>query len=49
MLGGGIDAEKVAEWSARFGPDTIFLVGSSLYAQGDLRSAAARLREAVEG
>jgi ribulose-bisphosphate carboxylase large chain len=47
MLGGGIDAERIGEWARRFGPDTIFLVGSSLYAQGDLRTAAARLREAV--
>lgn len=48
MLGGGIDAERIGEWARRFGPDTIFLVGSSLYAQGDLRAAAKKLREAVE-
>ena len=29
-----------AEWARRFGPDTVLLVGSSLYAQRDLRAAA---------
>ena len=45
--GGGVDAARVPEWVARYGTDTIFLVGSSLYAQGDVRRAAARLAEAV--
>lgn len=47
MLGGGIDLDRAGEWASRFGSDTVLLVGSSLYAQGDLRAAAARLREAV--
>ncbi|MGH7700467.1 MAG: RuBisCO large subunit C-terminal-like domain-containing protein [Gemmatimonadales bacterium] len=41
--GGGVDAARVPEWVERYGPDTIFLVGSSLYAQGDVERAAARL------
>ncbi|MGH9381376.1 MAG: RuBisCO large subunit C-terminal-like domain-containing protein [Thermoanaerobaculia bacterium] len=48
MLGGGIDLERVGEWASRFGPDTVLLVGSSLYAQGDLRAASSRLRQAIE-
>jgi ribulose-bisphosphate carboxylase large chain len=47
MLGGGIDLERAEEWASRFGPDTVLLVGSSLYAHGDLRAAAARLRAAL--
>ncbi len=46
--GGGIDAARVAHWAELYGPDTMFLVGSSLYAQGDVERAARRLREAVE-
>ncbi len=41
--GGGIDARRVPEWIERFGSDTIFLLGSSLYAGGDPRRAAERL------
>lgn len=44
---GGIAAERVPEWLDRYGPDTVFLLGSSLYRQKDLRAAAARLVEAV--
>jgi len=46
--GGGIDAAQVPEWLGRWGPDTVFLVGSSLYAQGDIESAARRLLDAVQ-
>lgn len=46
--GGGVDASRVAEWNARYGRDTIFLVGGSLYAQGDLEAASRRFRAAVE-
>lgn len=39
VAGGGVDAERVGYWIDRYGHDTIFLIGSSLYAQGDLVSA----------
>jgi ribulose-bisphosphate carboxylase large chain len=48
VAGGGIDAARVPEWLERYGSDTIFLVGSSLYVQGDVRRAAERLAEEVE-
>lgn len=47
MLGGGIDVDRVGEWASRFGPDAVLLVGSSLYAHGNLRAAASRLRQAI--
>jgi ribulose-bisphosphate carboxylase large chain len=46
---GGIDAARVPYWIEQYGPDTIFLLGASLYAQRDLRGAAARLAGAVAG
>jgi len=33
--GGGIDAARVPQWIERYGADTIFLIGGSLYAQPD--------------
>jgi len=45
--GGGIDARKVPDWIERFGADTIFLIGGSLYAQADLTRASAALVEAI--
>ncbi|MGH7644932.1 MAG: RuBisCO large subunit C-terminal-like domain-containing protein, partial [Gemmatimonadales bacterium] len=45
--GGGIDAARVPHWIERYGGDTIFLVGSSLYAQPDLEAAARGLVESV--
>jgi ribulose-bisphosphate carboxylase large chain len=47
VAAGGIAADRVPEWLDRYGPDTVFLLGSSLYRQRDLRGAAARLVEAV--
>lgn len=44
--GGGIDRRRVPLWVSRYGPDTIFLLGGSLYAAGDLEGAT---RELVEG
>ncbi len=44
---GGIDAARVPHWIERYGPDTIFLLGSSLYAQPDPGRAARRLVGAV--
>jgi len=46
---GGIDAARVPHWLDRYGTDTIFLVGGSLYAQPDLTAAARRLAAAVGG
>ena len=40
---GGIDAARVPHWIARYGADTIFLIGGSLYAQPDPATAAERL------
>lgn len=45
--GGGIEAARVPEWLARWGPDTAFLIGGSLYAQGDYEAATRRLVEAM--
>ncbi|MGH9260079.1 MAG: RuBisCO large subunit C-terminal-like domain-containing protein [Acidimicrobiales bacterium] len=45
--GGGIEAARVPHWIERYGGDTIFLVGSSLYAQADLDAAARGLVASV--
>ena len=45
---GGMDVARVGHWTRRYGPDTLVLIGGSLYAQGDLQRAAAALRAAVE-
>jgi ribulose-bisphosphate carboxylase large chain len=45
---GGVDAARVPEWFGLWGADTIFLVGGSLYAQGDIEAASKRLLESVE-
>lgn len=47
MPAGGIDAARVPHWIERYGADTIFLLGGSLYRQPDLARAAERLVEAV--
>jgi ribulose-bisphosphate carboxylase large chain len=47
VAGGGVDAERVPYWIRQYGNDTMFLVGSSLYAQRDLRSATARLVDSI--
>ena len=44
---GGLDAVRVPHWVERYGADTIFLVGGSLYAQPDLTAAARRLADQV--
>ncbi len=44
---GGIDAARVPHWIERYGADTIFLIGGSLYAQHDPATAAERLVAAV--
>jgi len=47
MLGGGIDAARLASWIPRYGPDTIYLVGGSLYARASVQEGAAELAELV--
>jgi ribulose-bisphosphate carboxylase large chain len=47
MPGGGIDAARIPHWVDRYGPDTIFLVGGSLYAEPDLESGTRKLAEAL--
>ncbi len=42
-LGGGIDAERLARLIPRFGPDTLYLAGSGLFARPGLREAAGEL------
>jgi ribulose-bisphosphate carboxylase large chain len=44
---GGIEADRVPHWIGRYGTDTIFLVGGSLYAQPDVAAATRRLVDAV--
>lgn len=44
---GGIDVDKIALLVERYGVDTIFLVGSSLYAQSDLEKASRNLLDTV--
>jgi ribulose-bisphosphate carboxylase large chain len=44
---GGIDAGRVPHWIDRYGADTIFLIGGSLYARPDPIAAAERLVAAV--
>lgn len=44
---GGIEASRVPDWIERYGADTIFLLGGSLYRQPDLARATKRLVDAV--
>lgn len=45
---GGMSVQSAPAWARRYGPDTMLLIGGSLYAQGDLAAGAAALRQAVE-
>src|SRR3989442_843501 len=45
--GCGIDAARVPEWSDRYGVDSMFLIGGSLYAHRDLARAAGDLLDVV--
>lgn len=47
VSGGGVDVAHVPYWLDRYGPDTMFLVGSSLYAQRNLAAATKRLVESI--
>jgi ribulose-bisphosphate carboxylase large chain len=44
---GGIDVTRIPYWLDRYGPDTIFLVGSSLYSRGDLTVASRTLMKSL--
>ena len=46
--GGGIDVKIVPHWLGQYGPDTILLIGGSLYSQSDLTEATRRLVDAVD-
>lgn len=47
VLGGGVDVKRVPHWIERYGADVMFLIGSSLYAQGEVEAAARGLVETV--
>jgi ribulose-bisphosphate carboxylase large chain len=47
VLGGGVAVAEIPRWIERFGRDVMFLVGGSLYAQGDLERAAQHLLATV--
>jgi ribulose-bisphosphate carboxylase large chain len=42
VAGGGVDAGRVRYWMRLYGPDIIYLIGSSFYRQRDLEDAARR-------
>lgn len=46
-IGGGMDARRAPYWIERYGPDTIVLIGGSLYAQGDITAASRELLQAL--
>jgi ribulose-bisphosphate carboxylase large chain len=47
MLGGGIDAARLESWIPLYGPDTIYLIGGSLYARAAVVEGAAELAALV--
>jgi ribulose-bisphosphate carboxylase large chain len=48
VVGGGVQVETLPRWAARYGPDTVFLVGGSLYSlDDDLEEAARSLVQAL--
>lgn len=47
--GGGMSTDRAADWAKRYGSDTIFLIGGSLYGQGDLITASRKLKQAIGG
>ena len=46
--GGGIDVGRIDHWRRTYGPDTVFLIGGSLYAQPNLARACSALVSALE-
>jgi ribulose-bisphosphate carboxylase large chain len=47
VAGGGVKVESLPRFAARYGPDTVFLVGGSLYLQHDLEEASRQLVQAL--
>lgn len=48
--GGGINRESVSEWHRKYGNDTIFLIGGSLYLHPDgMETAVRELQESLSG
>jgi ribulose-bisphosphate carboxylase large chain len=47
MLGGGIDAARLERWIPVYGPNTIYLLGGSLFARASPRDGAAELANLV--
>ncbi|HEV8629471.1 MAG TPA: RuBisCO large subunit C-terminal-like domain-containing protein [Thermoanaerobaculia bacterium] len=47
VAGGGVQVQTLPRWAARYGPDTIFLVGGSLYQQDNLEEASRQLVQAL--
>ncbi|MEX0731829.1 MAG: RuBisCO large subunit C-terminal-like domain-containing protein [Aquisalimonadaceae bacterium] len=45
--GGGMDVKRAPHWIRNYGPDTIVLIGGSLYVQGDVTDAARDLLQAL--
>lgn len=45
--GGGMDVKRAPHWIRSYGPDTIILIGGSLYQQGDVTLAAQKLLDAL--
>jgi ribulose-bisphosphate carboxylase large chain len=45
---GGVQAHEVDRHLERYGADTMILIGGSLYQQGDLTRATAKLVESLE-
>lgn len=45
VVGGGVEAHRVPYWIRHYGRDTMFLIGSSLYAALDVQQATARLMD----
>lgn len=45
---GGVQVARVPGWVARYGPDTMVLIGGSFYQQGDLERATAELIATLE-
>ncbi|MDX1630477.1 MAG: RuBisCO large subunit C-terminal-like domain-containing protein [Thermoanaerobaculia bacterium] len=41
--GGGIQVETLDHWSRRYGPDTVFLIGGSLFQQGEVEEETRKL------
>ncbi len=45
--GGGMSVGDAPDWIRRYGPDTMVLIGGSLYAQGDITAATRHLLQAL--